>query len=1394
MAILFAVVARGTTILAKHAWCGGNFLEVTEQILAKIPSENNKLTYSHGSYLFHYICHDRIIYLCITDDDFERSRAFSFLSEVKKRFQTTYGSRAQTALPYAMNSEFSSTLAAQMKHHSDPRGSDRLTETQMQVDDLKGIMVRNIDLVAQRGEKLELLIDKTENLVDSSVTFKTTSRNLARAMCMKNLKLTVVIVLVCLVSMGRNANQAECTVTSPNGGLQLGVSPENHYSNLSSSPSPDSNSSISNLSDRETNSSPDINMLENCARDCSPVDNPYNSTLPQANVFCGVSMNLNQTFIATPVNGSVNFWNENLTRTNETSSEKYQTVSKNAESGSSCAVMSPDSAGKESQMNSCETSRRGSTENDSCSLSSGEMLIRSNSFCLEDQSLLVISSLEESSISQSASHPALLAESNLLSTSLPDVCENSPERVTEENVGHPCLGMTFTQAELPTEEHDSNSLVGLPNENEGGLLMTFVCETSPADCGKEAQLTSAEAELVSPFPGAFTPEQGKTFVSTLSAVQETDKDFHTSTPVQNVGNKIPSFSESPCTGIAGSPGLHPVKQKQISETPKQRLVAGVPPSASDVKKMEIRKFPKSDFSIKSKVVTRNVHQITVPGPASHHLNVNNKHPEAHRGGNIMISPAKMRSSTAVVSTINKMGNNAQKRVNTGAANMAVTMSKSSGHTDVNGQGKSRTSPPYHLTTANKHAPAVQCSNASSETEQAASSEVADDAAQHAGNETFCFSSSEISPDRSGQTDPKPTPNKCVSNKIEVRSGSALGQGRPAVLMTRPRCSSESLSSSSRPPKEKRTTGRFSASFTVPKVDTHLSQTKTGSKNCSSQNKQAVQSEATNSPAENSTREVKKISLVAESSKSTTAGASWDESKSKFRSRPSPRRTKGASVSQPPAASPRPATVSTRQRQGILGRDEIRTSKAAGTPQSKQKSGIGSQRGQATGEPSFGTASTASIKPQLNGSRPPQTPARFSLTGPSPTPASRLPRKTLGPFRSFTQSSDDTELSEVDKNKPKAGSRQQHPQQPASQPNQTNGPPDVIPASVAKSGKKDQSIQQLRGLLAANNCRFEAVAIVLQQTLAERDEATRQRRELSQELVSLREQLVCSVQSSERLEKEKDELRVALEEALQKVQEQHQKDLEELEQKLQSFYQAEWDKVHLTYQEEADKCKTLMEQQMGELKANHEVMKLELESSHTEQLQCVVNSSSMKCHWKRQIEELTEENSSLMEKLRAEENRRKELAEKSQKDSHTLYLEQELESLKVVLDIKNKQLHQQEKKLMEIDKLKEKNVKLDESLKKVQQENEDLKARMDRHAALSRQLSTEQAVLQESLNKESKVNKRLSMENEELLWKLHNGDLSSPRKVSPSSTSPSHSFSLQSPRSSGLFSSPPVSPR
>jgi len=199
MPLLYAVVSRGNVILAKHASCPGNFVEVTEQILSKINiKENSKLTYSHSRYLFHYVCEDGLIYLCISDDDFERSRAFGFLNEIKRRFQTTYGRRAQTALPYAMNSDFSMVLAAEMKAFS--TDDNKVARMQGQMEDLKTIMVRNIDSLQQRGEKLELLIDRSENLEAGAVSFRTRSHHLERAMCWKNVKITVALVcLACLI-------------------------------------------------------------------------------------------------------------------------------------------------------------------------------------------------------------------------------------------------------------------------------------------------------------------------------------------------------------------------------------------------------------------------------------------------------------------------------------------------------------------------------------------------------------------------------------------------------------------------------------------------------------------------------------------------------------------------------------------------------------------------------------------------------------------------------------------------------------------------------------------------------------------------------------------------------------------------------------------------------------------------------------------------------------------------------------------------------------------------------------------------------------------------------------------------------------------------------------------
>lgn len=172
MPILYSVISRGTTVLAKYAECVGNFAEVTEQVMVKIKAENHKLTYTHGDYLIQYICEDRIVYMCITDNvspqelaieclrcdallnlcfglqEFERARAFLFLNAIKRKFIETYGLQAATALGYAMNTEFSQVMAVQQRHYSESK--DKITAVAGQVEEMREIMIKNIGELGQR--------------------------------------------------------------------------------------------------------------------------------------------------------------------------------------------------------------------------------------------------------------------------------------------------------------------------------------------------------------------------------------------------------------------------------------------------------------------------------------------------------------------------------------------------------------------------------------------------------------------------------------------------------------------------------------------------------------------------------------------------------------------------------------------------------------------------------------------------------------------------------------------------------------------------------------------------------------------------------------------------------------------------------------------------------------------------------------------------------------------------------------------------------------------------------------------------------------------------------------------------------------------------------------------
>uniref|UniRef100_A0A6B2LEZ5 V-SNARE coiled-coil homology domain-containing protein n=1 Tax=Arcella intermedia TaxID=1963864 RepID=A0A6B2LEZ5_9EUKA len=195
---MYACVAN-RQILAYYSKRQGNFTKVVNSILEQIPTQDNKMSYAFEKHYFHYIVSDGVTYLCIADEGFGRRIPFAFLDDIKGRFLATYRDRGKTASPNEMQYDFSRILQTQMEYYSKNENADKIMQLRKDLDDVQKIMVKNIDKVLERGQKIELLVEQTEQLTSSSFQFKKKSTELKRVMWWKNAKLMVIIVVFIII-------------------------------------------------------------------------------------------------------------------------------------------------------------------------------------------------------------------------------------------------------------------------------------------------------------------------------------------------------------------------------------------------------------------------------------------------------------------------------------------------------------------------------------------------------------------------------------------------------------------------------------------------------------------------------------------------------------------------------------------------------------------------------------------------------------------------------------------------------------------------------------------------------------------------------------------------------------------------------------------------------------------------------------------------------------------------------------------------------------------------------------------------------------------------------------------------------------------------------------------
>jgi hypothetical protein len=168
-------------------------------------------------------------YLVVADDACGRQLPFQFLEKVKGIFAQKFaGSVGENANAHSLDRTFGPTLKKEMEEtmaleqlsggggaQNGAVGNTKVASVQQQVSEVKEIMMDNIEKVLDRGEKIEVLVDKTEALRFQADNFHKQGRALRNRMWWNNLKMKLIlltfvigvgIIIFCVFCFGGEKN------------------------------------------------------------------------------------------------------------------------------------------------------------------------------------------------------------------------------------------------------------------------------------------------------------------------------------------------------------------------------------------------------------------------------------------------------------------------------------------------------------------------------------------------------------------------------------------------------------------------------------------------------------------------------------------------------------------------------------------------------------------------------------------------------------------------------------------------------------------------------------------------------------------------------------------------------------------------------------------------------------------------------------------------------------------------------------------------------------------------------------------------------------------------------------------------------------------------------------
>ena len=137
------------------------------------PNSPNRCTIEIHSYYFHYTLDSTVIYLTLCERGYPRKLAFSYLEQLQAEFTKQYSidEILRFSRPYAAIN-FDPTLAKIRRTYLDPNTPNNVKKLNSELLEIHNIMSANINEVLQRGEKLDLIQERSSTLLQESKKFE----------------------------------------------------------------------------------------------------------------------------------------------------------------------------------------------------------------------------------------------------------------------------------------------------------------------------------------------------------------------------------------------------------------------------------------------------------------------------------------------------------------------------------------------------------------------------------------------------------------------------------------------------------------------------------------------------------------------------------------------------------------------------------------------------------------------------------------------------------------------------------------------------------------------------------------------------------------------------------------------------------------------------------------------------------------------------------------------------------------------------------------------------------------------------------------------------------------------------------------------------------------------